>query len=723
VSKVQLSFIQAIASLLDGVRADEIVLLNIRSARTSDARVRHLLNSPILVPRVLAVEDNSGESIVVDVGVYSAIFDSVKSTGVAGALQGISDQPTSFVAAFSQALTQFNLTLPIGFGVGTPAPTAFPTTTPTLLPTRMALVREALKDLQEEEEVEEAVAAVGDVASTAVATSVAASVGGAVVSSVSASVAASAAGAAGAGAGAGTAAGAGASGAGAGAGGAGGGAAVVLIFALQKLAVVSRIDMLDEKMPVVTALGKEFEWVNMMAEPPWLWGLNRNGSNVSDSSTNSNRTVNGTASSARQRRRRNLLQAHGIDNLAASERPRNRGGIAAISALVRIGSIGAGRLHRWWVGGRRVELGIEQQRRLLQEGLVFVSDSNGTNTTNSSTSSEGSGCAAEILTRVEKAQSDTTLDVDLNVPVPIDTEGVLVAKFEGNIFWGMIIVVLTSVLHLALHRCIMVPHKQRLNLHVMDHWSAILGRHAGQQTHPSPPPYQRLEFCFHPPASSTAGSAMMDQALPLGIGVVIKPATIFWQGTVCYDPDGVCSRGAAEVVRVRASGQAETMVNSTVRVKGRALCGVEEGPCAEVKGLQRGDFIIEIMSEPTNSSNGSIDRARQQLADFCLPGNTRKVLTMVVLRGTEEHIHHEMSVGVALGKIHPPIERDYSQHHSVRDITHGSVLAAHHAVHLADPLMYKIGEAVVGLLKENKFPKPELMVLAMLYQVSRLQVQ
>jgi hypothetical protein len=29
---------------------------------------------------------------------------------------------------------------------------------------------------------------------------------------------------------------------------------------------------------------------------------------------------------------------------------------------------------------------------------------------------------------------------------------------------------------------------------------------------------------------------------------------------------------------------------------------------------------------------------------------------------------------------------------------------------------HKIGEAVVGLLKENKFPKPELMVLAILYQ-------
>ena len=103
-------------------------------------------------------------------------------------------------------------------------------------------------------------------------------------------------------------------------------------------------------------------------------------------------------------------------------------------------------------------------------------------------------------------------------------------------------------------------------------------------------------------------------------------------------------------------------------------------------------IIIEINGEST--STGSIGYARQQLAELCLPGNTRKELTMVVLRGTEEHKSHEMSVRVALGKIHPP--------HSVRDLSHGSVWAAHKAVHLADPLMYKISEAVVGLLKENR---------------------
>ena len=320
-------------------------------------------------------------------------------------------------------------------------------------------------------------------------------------------------------------------------------------------------------------------------------------------------------------------------------------------------------------------------------------DSNSTNSTNSS--SQG-GCAAEILAKVEKAQSDTTSSTLADIPeAPVDVEGALDAKFQGNIFWGMLIMVLLSLLHLALHHCISVPHKQQLNLHVMDHWSAIVGRHrhkhdkSEKEHHPGPPPYQKLEFCFRPPASPTLDVVphVMEQAPALGIGVVIKPATISWQGTVCYDPNGVCSRSAAEVVRVRALGQAETMANSTGRMTGRVLCVGQ----SQMK-LQHGDFIIEINGEST--STGSIGHARQQLAELCLPGNTRKELTMVVLRGTEEHKSHEMSVRVALGKIHPP--------HSVRDLSHGSVWAAHKAVHLADPLKYKISEAVVGLLKENR---------------------
>jgi hypothetical protein len=73
--------------------------------------------------------------------------------------------------------------------------------------------------------------------------------------------------------------------------------------------------------------------------------------------------------------------------------------------------IGAGRVHRWWLGDWRDKLVIEQQRRLLQESLVAVGSNspnspNSTNSTNGPNSStiEGGGCAAEMLLAVEKAQ-------------------------------------------------------------------------------------------------------------------------------------------------------------------------------------------------------------------------------------------------------------------------------------------------------------------------------
>jgi hypothetical protein len=98
----------------------------------------NLQDSPLLVPRVLAVGDASGDAsgdsgegqaIVVDVGVYSAVPDPVKSSGVTSSLQGISADPASFVAAFSEVLLLANLTLPTGFGVGTASTIHYPLST------------------------------------------------------------------------------------------------------------------------------------------------------------------------------------------------------------------------------------------------------------------------------------------------------------------------------------------------------------------------------------------------------------------------------------------------------------------------------------------------------------------------------------------------------------------------------------------------------------------
>jgi hypothetical protein len=171
----------------------------------------------------------------------------------------------------------------------------------------------------------------------------------------------------------------------------------------------------------------------MMMDPPWGTGNESTASSESNnsdsnSSNSSNNRVTDEANGrrARQRRRRNLLQAHGIDNPATSERPRARGGIAAISTLVRIGT---GRLRRWWAADRRDQLVIEHHRRLVQ-GLLAGVDSNSTNSTNSS--SQG-GCASDIFAKVEKAQKDTTSSTLADIPeAPIDVEGVLDAKFQGK---------------------------------------------------------------------------------------------------------------------------------------------------------------------------------------------------------------------------------------------------------------------------------------------------
>jgi hypothetical protein len=354
--------------------------------------------------------------ILVDIGVY----DPTRVT--AAALANINTDPPGFIALFSQELLKANRTVPSGLGVSTRAPIPVPTTAPTVTPTQMAMVEEVLKDLEEEAEAEEAAAEVATATSAVVASTVVASVGGAVASSVSASVGASAAGAAGAG---GAAAGAGA-GAGAG-GGAGGGGAVVLVFALQKLAVVSRVDTLGEKMPLVAGLGKEFEWANMMFTLPW--GSNSsNSSSGRNSNTSSSYNNNSSAWSGSGASERRLTGTGRVKKV--------RGTIAAVSTLVRIGSR---RFHRWWHSGAGQRFGLFEQRRQLLAGFDGT-DSNTANMTS------GEGCAAEILKKIEEANADAA---PVEVPSSgVDVAATLDAKFQGNLFWGFVILVFASVLHI-----------------------------------------------------------------------------------------------------------------------------------------------------------------------------------------------------------------------------------------------------------------------------------
>jgi hypothetical protein len=111
-------------------------------------------------------------------------------------------------------------------------------------------VAEALRDLEEEAEAMDAAEYLGVTASSLVGATMLASFGGAVVSAVTESIAGAGKRATGEAAGGGGAAAAG-TGAGLGSG------AILLIFALQKVSVLSQVDMLNEKMPVVAHFGTD----------------------------------------------------------------------------------------------------------------------------------------------------------------------------------------------------------------------------------------------------------------------------------------------------------------------------------------------------------------------------------------------------------------------------------------------------------------------------------
>jgi hypothetical protein len=137
-----------------------------------------------------------------------------------------------------------------------------------------------------------------------------------------------------------------------------------MVFALQKLALVSGVGDMQEKMPIVATLGEQFEWANMMFASPWSKA--GNGSATTNCSTAGNSTEGNSTtsrmsscttikkavtSSARFRHRRRLSrrgQSSGLTSAYASEDGQDgedgghssgfEGGcVGAISALLRIG--------------------------------------------------------------------------------------------------------------------------------------------------------------------------------------------------------------------------------------------------------------------------------------------------------------------------------------------------------------------------------------------------
>jgi hypothetical protein len=387
--------------------------------------------------------------------------------------------------------------------------TAVPSFAPTSAPTtwQEEATAELLADIEEEMEAEEEVEEVATTVSAVVAAAVATSVATAVTTSIVTSVAASTAGATAAAAGGAAVGGGVGASAGAGVGGSGG-ASVVLIFSLQKLATVSRMGSMNSKLPVVSTLGQEFEWTNAMVATPW----------TSDSSSSS--ATNGTVTNSRRRLRRfdgrwelnsEGKWRRGLQDEGQGPEGANRGdgylkgsigrGVQAMGKLL---SIGWRRLNRRLDIESRTEIVAStvetagSRRRLAKVKRPIIKKKTGfldLNTTDGDNSTDIEVCSVNDLKAVggfdevyanETYGNETNGDGDGNsdmVDGDVDealtklesldvagqanalVEDTLNDKFQGNLFYGVMILFMVTALHLGLHYLIVLPHKQMLQEH------------------------------------------------------------------------------------------------------------------------------------------------------------------------------------------------------------------------------------------------------------------
>jgi hypothetical protein len=98
---------------------------------------------------------------------------------------------------------------------------------------------------------------------------------------------------------------------------------VPLIFALQKLSMVSGSTGMKGKMPLVTGLGEQFAWTNMMFSFRSFGNGNRTNGTGSNSSSNSSNISNSSNSSSATVARR--LYEWGIDTLIDRHQSLGRG--------------------------------------------------------------------------------------------------------------------------------------------------------------------------------------------------------------------------------------------------------------------------------------------------------------------------------------------------------------------------------------------------------------
>jgi hypothetical protein len=121
--------------------------------------------------------------------------------------------------------------------------------------------------------------------------------------------------------------------------------------------------------------------------------------------------------------------------------------------------------------------------------------------------------------------------------------------------------------------------------------------------------------------------------------------------------------------------------------------------------LHPGDYIVEINKQLITERFAQTGRSQEELCD------TEKSTLLTLLR---PHTAHENDTFFHSMAAKPLVDIKIRVHQFEK--LHPSAQHAHMLLHEANPLMYKVKEAICHTLKQNPFPKPELLVLAILYQ-------
>jgi hypothetical protein len=289
-----------------------------------------------------------------------------------------------------------------------------------------------VEDLVDATEAEEAAGKVGEAVSAVAATAVASSVGAAVSASVWGSVPSSAAGTAGRAAG----------GAAVGYGGfasrvSGASGAMMLVFTLQKLSTTTASTNIKTKTPVVSALGEQFQWANLMVGIGGDRGSKTSATNGTGNVGSFRRILSAPA----------VMVGRGADSIGR--------GANGIGMLTRIGTR---RFNRW--NERRNETIAKVLGAAISESVRRLVDAAAT-TVSSDNSTQLDVCALVAATKEEAKMRGRKGANQFHV-ADTSAEDALEEKYEGNLFLITILFALFCMVHKAMQCGIQKPYQQLL---------------------------------------------------------------------------------------------------------------------------------------------------------------------------------------------------------------------------------------------------------------------